>query len=122
MCLVGSVVVLIMMVISSGIVLFLLKLRSVNILSSTVSKRWISLIALAVPVVAWLVSFALRGKWEFSCGPKNPAEGAGNLHELCSWSIYFLVSLGDWQLPVGFDAEGAAGPAAAEPDVWTDWS
>ena len=27
-----------------------------------------------------------------------------------------------WQLPVDFDAEGAARRAAAEPDVWTDGS
>ena len=30
--------------------------------------------------------------------------------------------LTEWQLPVGFDAEGAARRAAAEPDVWTDGS
>ena len=28
----------------------------------------------------------------------------------------------DWQLPEGFDADGAAGRVAAEPDVWTDGS
>ena len=30
--------------------------------------------------------------------------------------------LSEWQLPVVFGAEGAAGRAAAEPDVWTDGS
>ena len=31
-------------------------------------------------------------------------------------------ALTEWQLPVGFDAEGAARRVAAEPDVWTDGS
>ena len=50
-----------------------------------------------------------------------PAEGAGNLHE-CALGPDTSGLLGDLQLPVGFDAEGAAGRAAAEPDVWTDGS
>ena len=33
-----------------------------------------------------------------------------------------LALLVDWQLPVGFDAGGAAGRVAAERDVWTDGS
>ena len=48
MCLVGSVVVVIMMVISFGIELFHLSLRSVNILSFMILWRWIRLLGLGV--------------------------------------------------------------------------
>ena len=51
----------------------------------------------------------------------NPAEGAGNLLE-CALGAYTSGLLAGWQLPVGFDADGAAGRVAAEPDVWTDGS
>ena len=54
-------------------------------------------------------------------GRKIPAEGAGNLLE-CALGAYTSGLLVDWQLPVGFDAEGAAERVAAEPDVWTDGS
>ena len=47
-CRTGSVVVLMVMVVSFGSVLFHLWLRSVNILSFTVSWRWMSLIGLGV--------------------------------------------------------------------------
>ena len=37
--------------------------------------------------------------------------------------IFLSVLWGvEWQLPVGFDAEGASRRVAAEPDVWTDGS
>ena len=39
-----------------------------------------------------------------------PAEGAGNLLE-CALASFTSGSLADWQLPVVFDAEGAAGRA-----------
>ena len=52
---------------------------------------------------------------------ESPAEGAGNLLE-CALGSYTSGLLAEWQLPVGFDAERAAGRVAAEPDVWTDWS
>ena len=48
-------------------------------------------------------------------------EGACNLLE-CALGRYSSDALTEWQLPVGFDAEGAAGRVAAEPDVWTDGS
>ena len=51
----------------------------------------------------------------------NPREGACNLLE-CTLGRYCSGALTEWQLPVGFDAEGAARRVAAEPDVWTDGS
>ena len=48
-------------------------------------------------------------------GHRAPAEGAGNLLE-CVLGRYSSDVLMVWQLPDGFDAEGA------EPDVWTDGS
>ena len=44
------------------------------------------------------------------------------LKEQCALGACASGLLVDWQLPVGFDAEGAAGRVAAEPDVWTDGS
>ena len=52
---------------------------------------------------------------------EDPAEGAGNLLE-SALGAYTSGLLVDWQMPVGFDADGAAGRVAAEPDVWTDGS
>ena len=49
---------------------------------------------------------------------ESPREGACNLLE-CALGRYSSDTLTEWQLPVGFDAEGAAWRAAAEPDVWT---
>ena len=49
----------------------------------------------------------------------NPALGAGNLLE-CALGSSTSGLLAEWQLPVVFGAEGAAGRVAAEPDVWTD--
>ena len=47
---------------------------------------------------------------------ESPREGACNLLE-CALGRYSSDALTDWQLPVGFDAEGAARRVAAEPDV-----
>ena len=49
------------------------------------------------------------------------SQGAGNLLESALGS-YSSVSLLDWRLPVGFDAETAALQVARDPDVWTDGS
>ena len=46
----------------------------------------------------------------------SPAEGASNLLE-CSLGRYSSSQLSEWQLPAGFDVEGAA---RRVPDVWTD--
>ena len=51
----------------------------------------------------------------------SPREGASNLLE-CAFGRYSSDALTEWQLPVGFDAEGAARRVAAEPDVLTDGS
>ena len=51
----------------------------------------------------------------------SPQEGACNLLE-CVLGRYSSDALTEWQLLVGFDAEGASGRVAAEPDVWTDGS
>ena len=48
-------------------------------------------------------------------------EGACNLLE-CALGRYSSDALTEWQLPVGFDAEGAARRVAAELNVWTDGS
>ena len=50
---------------------------------------------------------------------EDPAEGAGNLLE-SALGAYTSDLLVDWQLPVGFDAEGAAERVPSAPDVWTD--
>ena len=50
---------------------------------------------------------------------ESPRESASNLLE-CALGRYSSDVLMGWQLLVGFDAEGAAGRVAAEPDVWTD--
>ena len=42
---------------------------------------------------------------------ESPAKGAGNLLE-CALGPYTSGLLEEWQMPVGFDAEGR--------DVWTD--
>ena len=49
----------------------------------------------------------------------NPSEGAGNLLE-CALGSYTSGLLAEWQLPVVFGAEDAAGRVAVEPDVGTD--
>ena len=64
------------------------------------------------------------------CSP-CPTQGAGNLLE-CALGSYTSGVIVEWQLPdgferklqlpVGFDADGAAGRVAAGPDVWTDGS
>ena len=60
----------------------------------------------------------LSGRNGGSPWAEDPAVGAGNLLE-CALGRYTSGLLDDWQLPVGFDAEGAAENAAAAPDVWT---
>ena len=50
---------------------------------------------------------------------ENPAEGAGNLLE-CALGSYTSGLLSGWQMPVEFDAKGAANRVPDEPDVWTD--
>ena len=52
---------------------------------------------------------------------EDPAEGDGYLLE-CALGSYTSGLLAEWQLPVEFDAEGAASRVAGEPDVWTDGS
>ena len=52
---------------------------------------------------------------------ESPGEGACNLLE-CALGPETSGYLDVWQLPVGFDAEGAAERVAAEPDVCTDGS
>ena len=52
---------------------------------------------------------------------ENPAEGAGSLLE-CALGSYTSGLLAEWQLPVVFDVEEAAGRVPDEPDVWTDGS
>ena len=54
-------------------------------------------------------------------GAEDPAEGDGYLLE-CALGSYTSGLLAEWQLPVEFDAEGAASRVAGEPDVWTDGS
>ena len=51
----------------------------------------------------------------------EPSGGACNLLE-CAIGRYSSDAVTEWQLPVGFDAEGAARRVAAEPDVWTNGS
>ena len=80
MCRVGSVAVLMVMVISFGIVLFLLWLRSVNILSFMVLWRWISLSGM-------VGYFLLSGRKGGSPCAEDPADGAGNLLEV--WVLNF---------------------------------
>ena len=118
MCLVGFVVAMTVMVISFGIVLFLLWLRSVNILSFMILWSWTSPRGLGVScgMVGYLWSQGVDGGSPWA---EDPDEGAGNLLE-CAFGAYTSGLLVDWQLPVGFDAEGAAERVAAEPDVWTE--
>ena len=52
---------------------------------------------------------------------EDPVDGAGNLLEY-ALGPYTSGLFDDWQLPVGFDAEGAAENVAATPDVWADGS
>ena len=68
--------------------------------------------------LACLVTSSFWGKWEFPLA-ESPPEGACNLLE-CALGRYSSDALTERQLPVGFDAEGAARRVAAEPDVWTD--
>ena len=118
MCRVGSAVVLMVMVIFSGTVLFLLWLRSVNILSFMVSWRWTSLFGLRCLLWrGWLP--LLSGANGGSPWAENPPEGAGNLLEYALGSCTSGLHA-EWQLPVGFDPGGAVERVAAEPDVWTD--
>ena len=51
----------------------------------------------------------------------SPRQGACNLLE-CALGRYSSDALTEWQLPVGFDAEGAARRVAVESDVWIDGS
>ena len=74
----------------------------------------------SVSLVAWVVAIAFWGESWFSWA-EDPAEGAGNLLE-SALGAYTSGLLVDWLLPVGFDADGAAGRVAVEPDVWTDES
>ena len=102
----------------SGTVLFLLWLRSVNILSFMVSWRWTSLFGLRC--LLWRVWLPLlSGANGGSPWAENPAEGAGNLLEYALGSCTSGLHP-EWQLPVGFDPGGAVERVAAEPDVWTD--
>ena len=70
--------------------------------------------------MAWLVASS-SGVNGGSPWAESPREGASKLLE-CALGRYSFDVLVDWQLPVGFDAEGVAGRVAAEPDVWTDGS
>ena len=85
-----------------------------------ISWRWISLLGLGV-------CFGMVGCLFFLGSMGNPPwaessrEGASNLLE-CALGRYSSDALMEWQLPVGFDAEGAARRVADEPDVWTDGS
>ena len=67
---------------------------------------------------AWLVTSSFLGSMGGSPWAASPREGACNLLE-CALGRYSSDALKEWQLPVGFDAEGAARRVAAEPDVWT---
>ena len=109
-----------MMVISSGIVLFHLQLRSVNILSFMILWRWIRLLGLGA-------FFGMVGYTFFLVLMEVPLGLSPLLREL---SIFLSVLLGGI-LPVSFlsggcllvfDVEGAARRVAEEPDVWTDGS
>ena len=116
-------------------------LRFVNTLSFMISWRWISRLGLGVcfgmvgcffslwgvngaspwaagaaDSASYLVESALGG---YSSG--SPRKGASNLLE-CALGPYSSGLLTEWQLPVVFDAEFAAGRVAAGPDVWTDGS
>ena len=91
-----------------------------NILSFTISWRWISRLGLVVcfGMVGYLFVLESMGSSPWA---ESPLEGASNLLE-CALGRYSSDALTEWQLPVGFDAEGAARRVAAEPDVWTDGS
>ena len=80
--------------------------RSVNILSFMISWRWISLLGQGVfhGMVGYLFFLGSMGVLE------------------CALGRYSSDALTEWQLPLRFDADGAAGRVAAEPEVWTDGS
>ena len=63
-----------------------------------------------------MLSGVSRSHWA-----EGAADGAGNLLE-CALGPCTSGFVGDWQLPVGFDAGCAAERVAAEPGVWTDGS
>ena len=50
-----------------------------------------------------------------------PAEGAVNILD-CALGRYSSGQLTEWQLPAGFDVDGAALRVTDDPDVWTDGS
>ena len=120
MCLVGFAGVVTLMVIFSGIVLFHLLLRSVNILSFTILLSWIRLLGLGASfgMVGYPFSLALM---VVLLGLKPLLRGAVNLLE-CALGRYSSGQLTEWQLPAGFDVDGAALRVADDPDVWTDGS
>ena len=64
----------------------------------------------------WL--YLLSGVNGLSPWAENPAEGAGDLLE-CALGSDTSGFLSEWQLPVEFDAVGAASRVPGEPDVWT---
>ena len=108
------------MVIFSGTVLFLLWLRFVNDpefhgLMEMDKSYWPRCLLWH----GWLP--LLSGVNGGSPWAENPAEGAGNLLE-CALGSCTSGLLAEWQLPVVFGAEGAAGRVAAEPDVWSEGS
>ena len=82
--------------------------------------RWIRLLGLGASfgMVGYSFSLALMviPPWA-----QTPAEGAVNLLE-CALARYSSGQLTEWQLPAGFDVDGAARRVAGDPDVWTDGS
>ena len=112
--------VLTVMVTFFGSALFHLWLRLVNTLSSMISCSWISRLGLIVcfGMVGCLFFLGFNGGFPWA---ESPREGACNLLEY-ALGRYSSDALTEWQLSVGFDAEGAARNVAAEPDVWTDGS
>ena len=105
--LVGFAGLLMVMVIYFGNVPFLLSLRSVKILSFMIS--WMPWCRLWHGWLPLLSGFNGGSPWA-----ESPSEGAVNILE-CALGRHFSGVLSEWQLPVGFDAEGAAGRVVAEP-------
>ena len=104
-----------LMVIFSGIVLFHLLLRSVNILSFMILWSWIRLLGLGASFWhGWLP--LLSGTNGGSPWAQTPAEGAVNILE-CAFGRYSSGQLTEWQLPADFDVDGAALRVADDPDV-----
>ena len=105
-----------LMVIFSGILLFHLLLRSVNILSFMISWSWISRLGLGVSfgMVGYLSSLELM----------VVLLGLLPLMRvlLVFWKVRLRSILLERQLPADFDVDSAALRVADNPDVWTDGS